>query len=304
MELTGILPLIKPKGITSFDCVFRLRKMLKTKKIGHTGTLDPDVTGVLPICIGRATKIAEYMSDYPKSYVGEVTIGYSTTTEDSSGELVQKKLVTENITEQQIKQVLAQFTGAIKQIPPMYSAVKVNGRKLYEYARANQTVERPVREVTIYELEMTDLPKRNDNGTISFSFRVDCSKGTYIRTLAVDIGKTLGYPAHMSYLQRVKSGPFSLDDCLSFEQIEQILTEGSFHKHLLPIDSGIAHFPKLQIPEGLEGKVRNGAVLPMIEGLEEKKFSLYNDEGKCVAIYIAHPTKPGLMKPEKMLLIE
>ncbi len=219
MSPNGILILHKPRGMTSHDCVMKIRRLFQTKKVGHTGTLDPDVNGVLPICIGKATKVVEYMSGYSKEYSGEVTIGYSTTTEDKSGEQVEVKKVTDRWSKDELLQVLDSFKGTITQIPPMYSAVKINGKKLYEYARAGQTVERPERRVTIHSLQLlSDISYKED--TASFAFNVHCSKGTYVRTLAVDIGQKLGYPAHMSDLVRTASGPYSLQDSITFEELE------------------------------------------------------------------------------------
>lgn len=301
LEYNGILPLHKPKGMTSHDCVFRLRKLLKTKKVGHTGTLDPDVTGVLPICIGKATKVAEYMSDYPKEYVGEVTLGSSTTTEDSSGEIVVQKSVGTPPTIEQVKKILHYFTGEIDQVPPMYSAVKVKGKKLYEYARAGIEVERPVRRVYIYEIQLVENEIKSRHDKLSFSFRVKCSKGTYVRTLAVDIGKKLGYPAHMSYLQRIASGPFQLSDCFTFEQLEDMVDKNEVQNVLLPIEEAIKHFPSIVVDKETEAKIKNGSVLPQFKLIDEKRFSVYNEDGVCLAIYQPHPTKQGLIKPEKML---
>ena len=152
--MDGVLLLDKPAGMTSHDCVNIVRKVLKTKKVGHTGTLDPSVTGVLPICVGRATKISQFLTANEKEYLGEVTIGFSTTTEDADGELVEEKRVDRTITKEEVEAVLKSMLGSSIQVPPMYSAVKVNGKKLYEYARAGLEVERPRREVTIYELEL------------------------------------------------------------------------------------------------------------------------------------------------------
>ncbi|MEB1810133.1 MAG: tRNA pseudouridine(55) synthase TruB [Bacillaceae bacterium] len=300
MEFNGILPLHKPKGMTSHDCVFRLRKLLKTKKVGHTGTLDPDVTGVLPICIGKGTKVAEYMTDYPKEYVGEVTLGWSTTTEDSSGEIVEQKIVDTPPTLEQVNKILHAFTGEIDQVPPMYSAVKVKGKKLYEYARAGIEVERPVRRVNIYELQLVENEINTSDNTASFSFRVKCSKGTYVRTLAVDIGKALGYPAHMSYLQRIASGPFQLSDCYTFEQLEEMVEKNEIENVLLPIEEAIKHFPSVVVDSQTEAKIKNGSVLPQFKSIDENRFSVYNEDGVCLAIYQQHPTKQGLIKPEKM----
>ncbi|MFV8827194.1 tRNA pseudouridine(55) synthase TruB [Alkalihalobacterium sp. APHAB7] len=301
MVYNGILPLLKPKGMTSHDCVFRLRKLLKTKKIGHTGTLDPDVTGVLPICIGKATKVAEYMTDYPKEYVGVVTLGSSTTTEDSSGEVVEQRNVDMIPTIEQVKQVLQAFIGEVDQVPPMYSAVKVKGKKLYEYARAGIEVERPIRRVYIYDIQLVEEEIKRIDNTVSFSFRVKCSKGTYVRTLAVDIGKKLGYPAHMSYLQRIASGPFQLSDCFTFEQLEDMVEKNEVQNVLLPIEDAIKHFPTIVVDKVTEEKIRNGSVLPQFKSLDENRFSVYNEDGVCLAIYQPHPTKQGLIKPEKML---
>src|SRR3954470_17482435 len=201
--MEGIIPLYKPKGMTSHDCVFKLRKILKMKRIGHTGTLDPDVTGVLPICVGKATKVAEYITDAGKAYEGEVTIGYSTSTEDASGEVIERRKVDRTILSSEIMQIFQKLTGTITQTPPMYSAVKVNGKRLYEYARQGIEIERPSRMVTIYSMELLDDRIQFSGEDISFRFRVSCSKGTYIRTLAVMIGEALGYPAHMSDLCRI-----------------------------------------------------------------------------------------------------
>ncbi|MBM7694661.1 tRNA pseudouridine55 synthase [Peribacillus deserti] len=300
--MEGILPLLKPKGLTSHDCVFKLRKILGTKKVGHTGTLDPDVTGVLPICVGKATKIAEYITDAGKAYEGEVTLGWSTTTEDSSGEEVEKKCVDRVITRDEILSVLNQVTGRITQTPPMYSAVKVNGKKLYEYARAGIEIERPSREVTIYDIELLDTRDSFEGDVISFSFRVRCSKGTYIRTLAVMIGEYLGYPAHMSSLVRIKSASFTIEDCLTFEELETKLRAGE--EVLLPLEVGLSHLPKYRISDKVAEKIKNGAVLEQpadLDFAEDQPFVMVNEEEKAIAIYQVHPSKPGLIKPVKVL---
>jgi tRNA pseudouridine55 synthase len=301
--MEGILPLFKPAGMTSHDCVFRIRKILKTKKVGHTGTLDPDVTGVLPICIGKATKVAEYITDAGKSYEGEVTIGYSTTTEDASGELVVEKKVEGAISRKEIQKVLDSLKGEIEQTPPMFSAVKVGGKKLYEYARKGIEVERPTRKVTIYSIELLDDREEFSGETISFRFRVSCSKGTYIRTLAVMIGESLGYPAHMSNLIRVQSAAFSMEDCLTFEQIEKRMEEGTISDYLRPLEMALSHLPKYIINDKVAEKVKNGALLPIPEYLNNSNgpISAETEEGKALAIYAVHPNKPGLLKPVKVL---
>lgn len=299
------MPLWKPKGMTSHDCVFKLRKILRMKKIGHTGTLDPDVTGVLPICLGRATKVAEYITDAGKSYEGEVTIGYSTTTEDSSGDKVEEKVVTGSITREQVEEVLRSLTGVIKQTPPMFSAVKVNGKRLYEYARQGIEVERPTREVTIYKIELLDEWESLSGEQVSFRFKVDCSKGTYIRTLAVMIGEKLGYPAHMSDLSRTRSATMTLSDCLTFEQIEEAQSKGLLEQSLRPIEDALSYLPKYEINDTLAMRVRNGAVLeaPPELLLTEGPIAVFTESGEAIAIYVHHPSKQGMIKPSKILKV-
>lgn len=301
-ELIGILPLNKPKGLTSHDCVIKIRKLLNVKKAGHTGTLDPEATGVLPICIGRATKVVEYMADYDKAYEAVVTLGSATTTEDAAGEIIEEKAISTSISTDEIRSVLQEMTGVIEQVPPMYSAVKVDGKRLYEYAFAGKVIERPSRKVNIYALELlTEHPVDNENR--SFAIRVSCSKGTYIRTLAVDIGKKLGYPAHLADLKRVQSGPFTLEDTLPFSEIETLATSGQIETILHPIDKAVAHFEKVVVGNELAVKIEHGAVIRRLKNMEEKRYAIYNKEGELLAIYIPHPTKSGYMKPEKVIKV-
>ncbi len=301
--MEGILPLLKPKGMTSHDCVFKLRKILKTKKVGHTGTLDPDVTGVLPICLGKATKVAEYITDAGKAYEAEVTLGFSTTTEDASGEIVDQKNVMNPISREQILSVFAKFTGEISQTPPMYSAVKVKGKRLYEYARQGIEVERPTRKVMIYAIELLDDRIIFSDNLIRFRFRVSCSKGTYIRTLAVMIGEELGYPAHMSDLVRIQSALYVIEDCLTFPEIEERMKSGTLAEVIRPLESALVHLPNITINDTVAKKVKNGAVLPV-----SAQFASFNDpmvlmttDKVALAIYEHHKEKPGLMKPVKVL---
>jgi tRNA pseudouridine55 synthase len=284
-----------------------MRRLAKTKKVGHTGTLDPDVTGVLPLCLGRATKIVEYLTASSKTYEAEVTIGFSTTTEDSSGEVVARKKVNPKITQEEVEYVFNSMLGSIEQIPPMYSAVKVKGKKLYEYARAGIEVERPARVITIEELVLLG-DVINDNDLTKFRFRVTCSKGTYVRTLAVMIGEKLGYPAHMSHLIRTKSGVFDLANCLTFEEIEAAIESGSLEDSLLPIGEALKDLPNLIIHDTLAEKVKNGAVIELPSEFQDLEvgspIAVYGEDGRCLAIYAKHPTKQHLMKPTKVLYNE
>lgn len=296
----GILPLWKEKGMTSHDCVFKLRKILKMKRIGHTGTLDPNVEGVLPICLGESTKVAEYLTNAGKEYIAEVTIGFSTTTEDADGEMVDSNLEIKTISKQQLEQVLTSLTGVITQTPPMYSAVKVNGKKLYEYARQGLIIERPSREVTIYELELLSDEPSFTGEQISFPIRVSCSKGTYIRTLAVQIGEKLGYPAHMSKLVRTASGSFKEEQCITLQMVQDKVDDGTLVDFLLPLNYALENMVSFEVPKEFVKSIKNGQVLDQVELLKEHDRLVFTYEGQAVAVYINHPTKEGKMKPEKM----
>ena len=303
--MEGLLPLWKERGMTSHDCVFKLRKILHTKKIGHGGTLDPDVDGVLPICIGKATKVIEYLTDSGKTYKGEITLGYSTTTEDKSGEIVEQRAVTEALTEEQVDEAMAAFVGEITQIPPMYSAVKVNGRRLYEYARNNETVERPVRKAQIYRFERTsEILWSKEAGTVSWRFEVECGKGTYVRTLAVDTGSKLGYPAHMSDLTRTASAGMDESQAITLAEVVSYMENGTIEEYLLPIETGVAKFKQVDIDDTVWQKVKNGMRLDyQVFGLSEmpsEEIALFY-QGKVVSIYQPNPKEKNKLKPSKVL---
>lgn len=301
--MNGILPLWKERGMTSHDCVFKLRKILKTKKVGHTGTLDPSVEGVLPICIGQATRIAEYLTNAGKVYEAVVSIGRTTTTEDADGETVEQDTTRKTISRDQLLEALNKLTGEIEQTPPMYSAVKVNGRRLYEYARKGETVERPTRVVTIYALELLDDAEQFEGEEVTFKIRIACSKGTYIRTLAVQIGELLGYPAHMASLVRTKSGTFTKENCMTLQEIEKQMEDGKINEILFPVEYALSTYPFIEITEHNEKQILNGQVLPMHDLLKEHDKIIFASGGKALAVYISHPEKLDLMKPEKMFPI-
>jgi tRNA pseudouridine55 synthase len=296
----GILPLWKEKGMTSHDCVFKLRKILKMKRIGHTGTLDPSVEGVLPICLGESTKVAEYLTNAGKIYEAEVTIGASTTTEDADGEVVDYNDAQKQFSRQDILLALAQLTGIIEQTPPMYSAVKVNGKKLYEYARAGITVDRPSRQVNIYELSLLSEESLFSGERVSFRIRVSCSKGTYIRTLAVQIGGKLGFPAHMSQLVRTASGTFKADNCFTLKQVQDLVDQNVLEENLFDLDHALEDMPKFEVPSDFEKAIQNGQVLDTISALHSHERIVFTRNGQAVAVYVNHPSKEGKMKPEKM----
>ncbi|NJP36307.1 tRNA pseudouridine(55) synthase TruB [Alkalicoccus luteus] len=298
-EINGIVPLWKPAGMTSFEAVKRVRRIYGTKKAGHTGTLDPEVEGVLPVCLGRATKLVEYLTGVSKQYEGTVTIGYSTDTEDSHGSVINQTPAMQAPSEEEADQALAQLTGVISQQVPMYSAVKVKGKRLYEYAREGVEVERPIRNVTIHELKRTSAIEA-EAATASFSFTCLCSKGTYIRTLSVDIGRKLGYAAHMSALTRTASGSIDSAQCVTFEQLEASDDPGEY---LVTMEHATAHFPAITISDELELKVLQGAILPLPEQFtEDASFAaLHSSDGRLLALYKRDEKREGSMKPEKMI---
>ncbi|WKA49732.1 tRNA pseudouridine(55) synthase TruB [Planococcus liqunii] len=300
MAMNGVLPLWKEKGMTSHDCVFKLRKILKTKKVGHTGTLDPDVDGVLPICIGTATKVAEYITDQGKTYEAEVTIGYSTETEDASGAIVDADESEKHLNRNDLMEALESFTGEIKQIPPMYSAVKVNGKKLYEYARQGIQVERPERIVRIDSIELLDEQAEWSGKELKFSIRIKCGKGTYIRTLAVQIGEALGYPAHMSKLTRTESGKFTAKDCVTLAEVAELAQNGDISSVLKPLSYGLSNFPFAEIDQKDIFAIKNGQVLDKHPLLEAENFLVLTVDGQPLALYKKHPERADKMKPEKM----
>ena len=290
--MNGIINLKKEAGMTSHDAVFKLRKILGTKKIGHGGTLDPDVVGVLPIAVGKATRMVEFMQDEGKVYEGEITLGYSTTTEDASGEVVAESPVLSPLDEQLVDEAIASLTGTITQIPPMYSAVKVNGRKLYEYARAGQEIDRPERQVTIYSFERTS-PISYEDRLARFSFRVKCSKGTYIRTLSVDLGEKLGYAAHMSQLTRTSAAGLQLEDALTLEEISEKIETGELD-FLHPIEIGTGDLVKIYLTPEQAEEVRFGRFIEL--EYSEKEVAAFEGD-KLLAIL---EKREHLYKPRKV----
>lgn len=300
----GILPVYKERGLTSHDVVFKLRKILKTKKVGHTGTLDPEVSGVLPICIGSATKVSDYIMEMGKSYEATVTLGISTTTEDQTGDTLEQKAVSESeVSPKAIDEVLKQFEGIITQIPPMYSSVKVNGRKLYEYARNNETVERPERQVNIINIKrISDL--HFDNNICQFDITVECGKGTYIRTLATDIGKALNLPAHMSKLTRTQSGGFDLNHSYSLSDIAELHEHEALQRKLFPIEYGLKGLPQIMITDKtIKAKILNGQKFYKSEfnaAIQTQVVMVDDESEKVLAIYEPHPDKIDEIKPKKV----
>ena len=300
----GILPIWKEAGMTSHDVVFKLRKILGMKKIGHTGTLDPDVEGVLLICLGKATKLVEFLMDGEKVYQGGICLGISTETEDASGDIVEQVAVSAEITEKKIDQMMTTMIGHIQQIPPYYSAVKVQGKKLYEYARQGIEVERPIRHATIKEFRrISQLRHNTDQETVEWDFYVRCSKGTYVRTLAVDLGVKLGYPAHMSHLQRMETGGFSKLETLTLEEVKNSMDKGILNDKIYSVDDVTLGIPFLHINEYQYEEIRYGKLLPKnYFSIEPDPYLAVYYQDKLIGIYQVHPEKQHFIKPKKMIM--
>jgi tRNA pseudouridine55 synthase len=282
MALHGVIPVFKPKGYTSHDIVGKIRRLTGQKKVGHTGTLDPEVEGVLPICLGQATRIAEYVQSFPKRYQGSMMLGISTDTQDQTGQIVEQ-IPVRNVSEKAIQQVFERFQGVIEQTPPMYSAVKVKGKRLYELARLGKEIDRPKRKVTIYELTYTQI--HNDEEYLKIDFDVQCSKGTYIRTLCVDIGLALGYPAHMMSLVRINSGPFHIDDCFTLKELQTVAENGTWETVLYSIDEVLGQFPSLIVSDEDERRVLDGWFLELEPPMISSLVRIYTESGRFFAHY-------------------
>ena len=254
----GILPIYKQREITSHDVVFKARKILKMKKIGHAGTLDPEVDGVLLLLLGGATKVSDYAMDLGKSYRAEVCLGIKTTTEDLTGEVLEESNI-DDIDIDKIKDILQTLIGEIEQTPPIYSAVKVKGKKLYEYARAGKfDVEIPSRKVNIYDIEFIEGSDYYKDNKFYFSINISCGKGTYVRTIATDIGKKLNLPSTMSKLTRTRSGKIELDNCLTLSEVEQLLEKNKLEEKLLKKEYALEEYQFVEIPKFRAQQVMNG----------------------------------------------
>ena len=247
----GIIIIDKPAGWTSQDVAAKLRGVFHEKRIGHGGTLDPMATGVLPIFVGRATRGVEFFESAEKEYIAGLQLGTVTNTQDTTGEVLEEKPVA--VTREDVQAALKAFVGEIEQLPPMFSAIKVNGQKLYALARRGVEVERTPRRITIFALELLDGAGR------SYTFRVRCSKGTYVRTLCHDIGKMLGCGACMSSLRRTKAGMFTLQQAITLPQLLAFAKENDPQELLMPVDALFSHYPPLIVELGQAEKLRHGA---------------------------------------------
>lgn len=300
-EFNGALIIDKPAGITSHDVVYRLRKILKTKKIGHTGTLDPFATGVLVMLVGKATRLARFINKDRKSYEALVQFGFETDTGDREGGRKTSKTEsgvppTKELIET-VRAVLPDFSGEIEQVPPMYSAKKVEGKKLYELAREGVEIERKPISVSIYELGISG--ERVEDGQLRL--HVSCSAGTYIRTLAEDIGKAVGIPCHLSELRRTRSGVFDISASVTIEELEQLAVRGSVKLSFVSMSELLGHLPLQETDDEEENRVAHGMMIDTaIELKTGQAIRLINKDGELLAVGKIDPS--GMIQPKVVLI--
>lgn len=274
--INGVIPIYKEAGNTSFFYVNKLKHMLKQKKVGHTGTLDPMVTGVLPICLGSATKLVPFLMEKKKSYSCTVTIGFATETEDLEGRVIAREKITNEISNSDIDQVLSSFEGENYQVPPFFSAVRYHGKHLYKYARNNIYITKSPRLFEINQIYRTSPIMRDEDDNYEFTFEVTCSKGTYIRTLCTQIGNKLGYPAVMKKLVRISSGGFSVKQAVPLSSISEL------KKGFYSLEDLLDDLPSENLTEDQFFKVKNGAKINLQKS-DKKVVLMYHD--KVAAVY-------------------
>ena len=276
--MNGVILINKPLGKTSHDLVYEARRLSGVKKVGHTGTLDPMASGVLPVCIGNATKAADALTASDKAYRAQIVLGMMTDTQDAEGEVLSECEV--KCSEDEIIEAVKSFEGEIEQIPPMYSAIKVNGKKLYELAREGIEIERKARRVVIQKIDILEIDMENYTLTID----VSCSKGTYIRSLCEDIGLKLKVGAYMNTLVRTKSGNFTIDQCKTVEELRALKEEGRLEEALIPTSELFLEFEKIVLDKKLSGLVTNGVRIKYKGLCEGKKYRLFDNENKFLSI--------------------
>lgn len=292
--VNGVLVLDKPRGMSSNQALQKVRWLLNAEKAGHTGSLDPLATGVLPLCFGEATKFSQYLLDADKGYETLARLGVTTTTGDAEGEVLEERQVT--VGREALEAVLPRFRGEIEQVPPMYSALKKDGQPLYKLARAGEVVEREARSVTIARLEL--LAFEAPCATLA----VSCSKGTYIRTLVEDIGRELGCGAHVAALRRTQAGPFGLAQAVTLEELVQVHAEGgneALDRFLLPVDAGLEHWPLLQLSEHSAYYWLHGQPVRAPEAPKFGMLRVQDHEGRFIGI--GEVTDDGRIAPRRLI---
>ena len=294
----GIINIYKEKGFTSHDVVAKLRGILRMKKIGHTGTLDPDAEGVLPVCVGKATKLCELLLEKSKTYQATFILGLTTDTQDRSGNVLKESDV--NVTREDIEKAIMSFVGGYDQIPPMYSALKVNGKKLYELAREGKEVERKPRRVDLDNIDILDI----SDDLKHIMIKVDCSKGTYIRTLCHDIGEKLGCGACMESLLRTKVDKYAIDNALRLNEVEDLVKEDKLGQHIVAIEDILKGYPKVNVVENADKLLYNGNKLnfkSVVPRNVKESVRVYDSKDNFVALY-EYDNKYNEYKPIKMFL--
>ncbi len=294
-NITGILLLDKPLGMTSNAALQEVKHLFKAQKAGHTGSLDPLATGLLPLCFGNATKISAFLLDADKRYEVRVRLGEITSTADAEGEIIESRSA-EHITREDVQAVLGDFLGEIAQLPPMFSAVKHNGQRLYQLARQGIEVEREARNITIYDLRLLDFTGPE------FDLLVHCSKGTYVRTLAEDIGKALGVGAHVVALRRTLVGPFEAQDMVSMESLQQVLQEQGLHgldQLLLPMDAGLNHWPAVHLGADSSFYIKQGQPVQVPKAPTEGYVRIYGADEKFIGV--GEIDDDGRVAPRRLL---
>lgn len=278
MSYDGILNIYKPVGISSFKCVWQIKKILGAKKVGHAGTLDPEAEGILPICVGKATRCVDFFMDFSKSYIAEITFGITTNTRDIWGETISTGDASE-LTETILEGILPKLRGKIQQVPPMFSALKLNGKPLYKYARQGIDLDLPAREVTIYTLQMRNW--QNNGDIVKAELFIECSKGTYIRSICHDIGEMLGCGAVMSKLIRSEYGIFKAEDAVTPEVLEEAMKTGTLMEYILPVDYVIQGYPRVDLNDNEMQDYMNGKILE----LPTERIALHSDSNDSIRIY-------------------
>ncbi len=288
--MNGILNVIKPPGMTSFDVVAHLRGLLVTRKIGHTVTLDPLAVGVLPVCAGNATRAIEFLMEKDKHYRAELTLGITTDTQDAAGAVISSREPA--CTDEEIKAAAASFTGRYPQLPPMYSALRVEGKRLYELARSGVEIDRQPRDVAVHSITVLDI-ERTDR--VKVLLDIHCSKGTYIRTLCADIGDRLGCGGHMSFLLRKQAGPFHISEAFTLEELSRRKSDGTLQGALSGVETVFEDYAALTLDEGADRKFRNGVPVPIApDGRRNGELMrVYNPEGVFAALGTVKKSEDG-----------
>lgn len=276
--MNGIILIDKPLGKTSHDMVYFVRRLTGIKKVGHTGTLDPDASGVLPVCVGKATKVCDMLTASDKRYRATLILGKTTDTQDASGTVLTENEVT--VTADDIMNITKKFIGEIEQIPPMFSAIKKDGKKLYELARQGITIEREPRKIRIFSIDVLNIELENKTVEID----VHCSKGTYVRTLCEDIGNALGCGAYMNTLRRTQSGGFAISECHTTEELMQIKETGKIESVLIPTDKVFEAYDKVVLDDFLAAKAKNGIRIRRKGLTDGEKYRIYDQSGEFLAV--------------------